>query len=176
MFKKILFIAMITVFSTSLMAQSTQQKISDKVTVTFPGKPEETQLPNGTSGSVFTYKKDSTLSMIAMAIDLSQAGLTADLIQSLGDSFWDQMIGGITQQMQGATLTKSEKGTFKGQKSLYMEIDGANSSDDKFKGKKAYGYVFFIGANMHQLLYMSAAKDAKPSDAQPFFDNVKVDM
>lgn len=174
MFKKLLLVFAISAVSISLMAQSTPQKISEKVTVTFPGKPEETQLPTGASGSVYTFKKDSSLTLMAMAIDLSQAGLSAELIQSMGDGLWDQMLAGMTQQMQGATLTKSEKLDFKGQKSAYIEIDGSNSSDEKLKGKKAFAYLFFIGANLHQVMYMSASKDVTAADAKSFFDSVTI--
>jgi hypothetical protein len=153
-------------------AQSAEQKISDKVKVMFPGKPEEVKAPNG--ATVYTFKKDSSVAYMGMAFDLSAMGLTADMIASAGDALWDQLKGGMTQQMGGAVIAKDEVLTFKGKNSLYLEIDGKESTTAQLKGKKAYGYVFFIGSVLHQVLYYSGDKGAKKEDATAFFDSVTI--
>ncbi len=172
MLKKITFIAIAIVFSLSVIAQSTPQKVSEKVTVTFPGKPEEQKLPN--NASIYTFKRDSTQMLMGMSIDLSPMGLTTEIIQSQGDALWDQMVGGMTQQMPGAIISKNEKTTFKGQSGVFLEIDGTNSTAPNLKGRKAFAYLFFIDASLHQFAFYSSNKDAKVSDEQAFFDSVTI--
>ena len=168
--KKIVFFVVASFMVVASFAQSAEQKISDKVKVMFPGKPEEVKAPNG--AIVYTFKKDSSVAYMGMSFDLSAMGLTADMIASAGDALWDQMKGGMTQQMGGAVIAKDEVLTFKGKSSLYLEIDESTSA--QLKGKKAYGYVFFIGSVLHQVLYYSADKGAKKEDATAFFDSVTI--
>lgn len=170
--KKILFFIIATSLSLATFAQSTTQSISEKVKVVFPGKPEEMKAPNG--ASVYTFKKDSSIAYMGMSFDLSAMGLTADVISSLGDGLWEQMKGGMVAQMGGATLAKDEVTQFKGKSSLYMEIDGTNSSAPQLKGKKAYGYVFFIGSVLHQVLFYSGDAKSKKEDGTAFFDSVTI--
>jgi hypothetical protein len=109
-----------------------------------------------------------------MSFDLSNMGLTADMISTMGDGLWEQMKGGLVAQMGGATLTKDEITNFKGKSSMYMEIDGSGSSAPQLKGKKAFGYVFFIGSVIHQVLYYSADPAAKKENATAFFDSIEI--
>jgi len=170
--KKILFLFLAASISMTAFAQSTTQTISEKVKVVFPGKPEEVKAPNG--ATIYTFKKDSSLSYMGMAFDLSAMGLTAEAIAAAGDMLWDQMKGGMVAQMAGATLAKDEVTQFKGKSSLYLEIDGSKSEAPQLKGKKAYGYVFFIGSVLHQVLFYSADPKSKKEDGAAFFDSVTI--
>jgi len=151
--KKILSLVLFCGIAFFAGAQSIQQDISDKVKITFPGKPEENQLPNGPK--VFSYKKDSVEAYMGMAFDLSAMGLTEDMITSAGDALWDQIKQGIVSQMAGAVIAKDELLDFKGKKALYLEIDGKGSGAPQLAGKKALGYLFFTGTILHQVLYYS---------------------
>jgi len=159
-----------------LQAQSVQQKISDKVTVTFPGKPEE-QKPAGDSGpKIYTYSAKDSISMyMAVNVDMSPFGLNADMITSMGDGIWEQMKPGMVAQWGGAVVTKDEKRTIKGKDVYYMEVDGTNSSAPNLKGKKAFMYIFFMGATLHQFGFYSSNKDAKEADAKTFFDSISIE-
>ena len=170
--KKIVCFVVASFMVIASFAQSTEQKISEKVKVMFPGKPAEVKAPNG--ATVYTFKKDSSVAFMGMSFDLSAMGLTADMIASAGDALWDQLKGGMTQQMGGAVIAKDEVLTFKGKSSLYLEVDGTESTNAELKGKKAYGYVFFIGSVLHQVLYYSADKGSKKEDATAFFDSVTI--
>jgi len=170
--KKLLSFILAASLSLSAFAQPTTQALSEKVKVVFPGKPEEIKAPNG--AIVYTFKKDSSVAYMAMSFDLSAMGLTADVIASAGDMLWDQMKGGMVAQMGGATIAKDEVTQFKGKSSLYMEIDGSNSSAPQLKGKKAFGYMFFLGAVLHQVLFYSGDTTAKKEDGSAFFDSVSI--
>jgi hypothetical protein len=170
--KKILSFILAASLSLAAFAQSTTQSISEKVKVVFPGKPEEIKAPNG--AVIYTFKKDSSVAYMAMSFDLSAMGLTAEVIASAGDMLWDQMKGGMVAQMGGATIAKDEVTQFKGKSSLYMEIDGSNSTSPQLKGKKAYGYMFFLGAVLHQVLLYSGEASAKKEDGAAFFDSVTI--
>jgi predicted lipoprotein with Yx(FWY)xxD motif len=170
--KKLLSFILVTSMSLAAFAQPTTQSISEKVKVVFPGKPEEVKAPNG--ATVYTFKKDSSLAFMGMAFDLSAMGLTAETIAAAGDMLWDQLKGGMVAQMAGATLAKDEVTQFKGKSSLYLEIDGIKSEMPQLKGKKAYGYVFFIGSVLHQVLFYSADPKSKKEDGAAFFDSVTI--
>jgi hypothetical protein len=171
MYKKLLLVSLVVISTCTLMAQSTPQKLSDKVTVTFPGKPEEQKLGNG--AGAFSYKKDSSQTYIGMSVDLSPMGLSAELVQSLGDGLWDQMLATMPAQMGGSTIVKSDKTTFKGKSSLYLEVDGKSSSNPEYKDKRIFAYMFFIGSSLHQVAYRTSG-DALPAEAKSFFDSVTI--
>ena len=101
-------------------------------------------------------------------------GLMGDPIEMMGEGFWEQLKAGMSSQMAGANINKDMITKFKDKNSLYIEIDGANSADENLKGKKAFGYIFFIGPVLHQVLYYSTNKDAKAEDAKSFFDSVEI--
>jgi hypothetical protein len=170
--KKIVSFILAASISMVAFAQPTTQAISEKVKVVFPGKPEEVKAPNG--ALVYNYVKDSVTAYMGMSFDLSALGLTAEVIASAGDAMWEQMKGPMVAQMAGGTLAKDEVTTFKGKSSLYMEIDGTNSTAPQLKGKKAFGYVFFIGSVLHQVIYYSSDPAAKKDNAATFFDSVVV--
>ena len=170
--KKLLSFILAVSMTLAALAQPTTQSISEKVKVVFPGKPEELKAPNG--AAVYTFTKDSSISYMALSLDVSVMGLTVETIASAGDLLWDQMKGGMVAQMGGATLAKDEKLQFKGKSALYLEIDGLNSTAPLLKGKKAYGYVFFIGTVLHQMLYYSADPKSQKEDGAAFFDSVTI--
>ncbi len=165
-----LFVAIcITVAS---FAQATEQQLSEKVKVVFPGKPEATEIPNGPK--VFAYKKDSTVAYMGFGFDLSPMGLTEETITALGDGLWDQLKAQMMGQMAGANLTKDEIVQFKGKSSLYLEIDGKDATAPQIQGKKAFGYLFFNGSVLHQVFFYSSNAAAKKEDAAAFFDSVVI--
>lgn len=153
-------------------AQNVAHKVSEKVTVQFPTKPDEKSM-NGIT-IFFAKDTDTTKGFGAMVFDLSAMGLTGDPIEMMGDSFWEQFKAGMTAQMAGATINKDQITRFKDKNSLYLEIEGSNSADEPLKGKKAFGYVFFIGPVMHQVLFYSSNPSAKAADGQGFFDSVEI--
>ena len=153
-------------------AQVTEQKISDKVTISFPGKPT---LNNGENGAVvYTLIKDSSTAYMAVSVDLGALGLSADMIASAGDAVWEQMKGPMMSKLPNAVLVKDQVTTFKGKSALYMEIDGAKSAEPLLKGKKTFGYSFFVGAILTNLTYYSASPTATVEDAKAFFDSVVI--
>lgn len=156
----------------ALSAQLTPQTLSEKVKVIFPGIPEEKKLPAG--GSMFMYAKDTGTGYMAMGLDLSAMGITPEIVTALGDVIWEQLKAGIPAQMGGVTIAKDQLIQFKGQSSLYLELDGSKSENEQFKGKKAFGYLFFLGSVLHQVMYLSASPDAKADDAAPFFNSVEI--
>ncbi|MCX6205860.1 MAG: hypothetical protein NTZ19_06380 [Bacteroidetes bacterium] len=170
--KKILSFLVAICITVASFAQATEQQLSEKVKVVFPGKPEATDLPNGPK--VFSYKKDSSVAFMGMAFDLSPMGLTEEVIAAAGDGLWDQIKGGMMGQMAGANLTKDEVVQFKGKSALYLEIDGKESTAPQLQGKKAFGYLFFSGAILHQILYYSSDPAAKKEDATAFFESVVI--
>lgn len=170
--KKVLSFILAICVTVASFAQATEQKISEKVKITFPGKPEEADMPNGPK--VFSFKKDSSVAFMGMAFDLSPMGLTEDVIAAAGDGLWDQIKGGMMAQMAGANLVKDDVVQYKGKNALYLEIDGTGSTAPQLKGKKAFGYLFFSGAILHQILYYSAEATAKKEDATAFFDSLVI--
>ena len=163
---------MAVVFSSMAFSQKVEQKLSEKVKVTFAGKPEEKKAENG--AVVYYYTKDSTLAYMGMSLDLSAMGLTAEAVSALGDGLWDQIKNGMLAQMPGATISKDQIVTLKGKNSLYVEIDGSNSTAPQLKGKKNFGYLFFVGAVLHQVSFYSTNPAAKLEDAKEFFDSVVI--
>ncbi len=172
MIKQIFTLFIAISFSGVLLAQNTPQILSGNVKVVFPGKPDEQKLPTG--GSMYLYAKDTSAGYMAMGLDLSGMGLSADMVSAMGDLLWDQLKGGLVSQMGGVVITKDQVTQFKGKNSLYLELDGTKSDNAQFRGKKAFGYLFFIGSVLHQVMYLSAAPDAKAENAQSFFDSVEI--
>lgn len=170
---KKVFLSLVLLASIAIVnAQNVAHKVSEKVTVQFPTKPEEKSM-NGIT-IFFSKDKDTSKGYGAMVFDLSAMGLTGDPIEMLGDGFWEQFKAGMTGQMAGATISKDQITKFKDKNSLYLEIDGMNSADETLKGKKAFGYVFFIGPVMHQVLFYSTNPSAKVADGQAFFDGIEI--
>jgi hypothetical protein len=170
--KKLILSLVLLVSIVVVNAQSIAQKLSDKVTVQFPTKPSEKSLNGATI--FYAVDKDTSKGFGALVFDLSAMGLAGDPIEMLGDSFWDQLKAGMSSQMAGANISKDLITKFKEKNSLYVEIDGANSSDENLKGKKAFGYIFFIGPVLHQVLFYSTNPSAKAADGQAFFDSVEI--
>lgn len=170
--KMLLFLAFLGCMATT-NAQKTEQKLSDKVKISFPNKPEEEKLPTG--GTAFVCKTDSNSACFAMSMDLSPMGLSAEVIAAAGDALWEQLKGGLVSQMAGATIAKDQILPFKGKNALYLEIDGAKSSAPLLKGKKAFGYTFFIGAVLHQVMYYTAPTESLPESAKTFFESTVID-
>ena len=154
------------------IGQNTTQLLSEKVKVVFPGIPEAQKLPTG--GSMYLFNKDTGSGYMAMGIDLSGMGLSAEIVTALGDMLWEQLKTGMTAQMGGVTILKDEVQQFKGKSSLYLELDGSKSDNAQFKGKKAFGYLFFTGAVLHQVMYLSSSANATAVLAKPFFDSVEI--
>lgn len=164
-----LFLASFAVVS----AQKTEQVVSEKMKVVFPVKPEKQDMPNG--GSMFQAKSaDGNTSYIAMSLDLSGMGLTAEVVESMGDMLFEQVKMGMSSQMGGAEISKDEVVTFKGKKALYVEIDGKNATGEEIKGKKAFLYIFFIGAQMHQVGFRSSKAGATKDDEKEFLESVSL--
>ncbi len=170
--KKILSFLVVLVIVTGAAAQPVEQKLSDKVKITFPGTPV---LQDGDNGAtVYSYKKDSSVAYMAIGVDLAPLGLTADMITAAGDAVWEQMKAPMMQKLPGAVLTKDQVTTFKGKSALYMEIDGTKSGAPNLAGKKTFGYSFFVGTLLVNVTYYSASPTAKMEDAKAFFDGVVV--
>ncbi|MFY9464217.1 MAG: hypothetical protein WAP48_03965, partial [Sediminibacterium sp.] len=112
-----------------LSAQLTPQTLSEKVKVIFPGIPEEKKLPAG--GSMFMYAKDTGTGYMAMGLDLSAMGITPEIVTALGDVIWEQLKAGIPSQMGGVTIAKDQLIQFKGQSSMYLELDGSKSENEQ---------------------------------------------
>ena len=170
--KKLLIVLSVLILSQTAFCQATEQKISEKVKIVFPGKPEEQKGANG--AVVYNFTKDSTLSFMAMSLDLSPMGLTAEAVTAMGDGLWDQIKNGMLMQMPGATISKDQVTTIKGKSCLYLEIDGSNSTSPLLKGKKNIGYMFFVGALLHQVSFYSTNPPAKIDDAKGFFDSMVI--
>jgi hypothetical protein len=170
--KKILSFFVATCITVASFSQATEQQLSEKVKVVFPGKPETTEVPNGPK--IFSYKKDSTIAYMGLAFDLSPMGLTEEVIAAAGDGLWDQLKGQMMSQMPGANLAKDEVVQFKGKSALYLEIDGKDATVPQLQGKKAFGYLFFNGAILHQVFFYSSNATAKKEDATAFFDSVVI--
>lgn len=153
-------------------AQLTTQPLSEKVKVIFPGIPEEKKLPAG--GSMYMYAKDTGTGYMAMGLDLTAMGISPEIVTALGDVIWEQLKAGIPAQMGGVTIAKDQVLQFKGQSCLYLELDGTKSENEQFKGKKAFGYLFFLGSVLHQVMYLSAAPNASADDAAPFFNSIEI--
>ncbi|WP_439506665.1 hypothetical protein [Sediminibacterium sp.] len=170
--KKIVLSLVLVIGAASVHAQNIAQKLSEKVTVQFPAKPSEKTMNGATI--FYVADKDTSKGFGALVFDLSAMGLMGDPIEMMGDSFWDQLKAGMSSQMAGANISKDLITRFKEKNSLYVEIDGTNSSDDNLKGKKAFGYIFFIGPVLHQVLFYSTNPSAKAADGQAFFDSVEI--
>ncbi|MBL7760806.1 MAG: hypothetical protein JNK08_08930 [Sediminibacterium sp.] len=171
--QKILLLLMLVFFlQGSLQAQLTPQPLSEKVKVIFPGIPEEKKLPAG--GSMYMYAKDTGTGYMAMGLDLTAMGISSEIVTALGDVIWEQLKAGIPAQMGGVTIAKDQIIQFKGQNCLYLELDGTRSENEQFKGKKAFGYLFFLGSVLHQVMYLSAAPNASADDAAPFFNSIEI--
>jgi len=171
--KKIVLLLMLVFFlQGSSNAQLTTQPLSEKVKVIFPGIPEEKKLPAG--GSMYMYAKDTGTGYMAMGLDLNAMGISPEIVTALGDVIWEQLKAGIPAQMGGVSIAKDQIIQFKGQNCLYLELDGTKSENEQFKGKKAFGYLFFLGSVLHQVMYLSAAPNASANDAAPFFNSIEI--
>lgn len=170
--KQILSFIIATSITVASFAQATEQNLSEKVKITFPSKPELKEVPNGPK--LYTAKVDSLNDYIGLAIDLSPMGLTEDAIAGLGDGIWDMVKGQLGASLGGAEIISDSVQQFKGKSSLYLHIDGTNSTNDQFKGRKAFIYMFFNGVIMHQILFTSKNPAAKKEDAKIFFDSVVI--
>jgi hypothetical protein len=170
--KKIIPFILAILLTTSSFAQNTEQLLSEKVKVVFPGKPEKQTTPNG--ATVYVNMKDSNTYYMGMSLDLAPLGLTEEMILSAGDGLWEQMTGPMMAQLPGAALTKDSVMSWKGKSCLYMEIDGSKSTAPLLKGKKAFIYAFFVGSLIHEVVYYSTSPTAKASDAKVFFESVAI--
>ncbi len=170
--KKIVSFLAAVLMVASSFAQATEQKLSDKVKITFPGTPK---LQDGENGAiVYTYAKDSSIAYMAVSIDLSALGLSAEMVAAAGDALWAQMKGPMMAKMPGAILTKDQITTFKGQSALYMELDGSKSDAPSLKGKRTFGYSFFVGAILTNITYYTTSQTATIEDAKAYFDSVVI--
>ncbi len=147
--------------------------MSEHVKVVFPSQPEMQPLPTG--GTLYILNKDPQTTYTAMGIDLGSIGLTADFVKAEGIKLWEQLKEAIFSQLSGVTITKDQARVFKGRNSFYIELDGINSDDIQFKGKKAYTLLFFEGRILNQFMYLSSAKNSKPEDANVFFNSIVVE-
>ncbi|MCG9899785.1 MAG: hypothetical protein MUF12_00270 [Sediminibacterium sp.] len=171
--KTILAIGLFLASFAVVTAQKTEQVVSEKMKVVFPVKPEKQEMPNG--GNMYQAKSaDGNTSYIAMSLDLSGMGLTAEVVESMGDMLFEQVKMGMSSQMGGAEISKDEVVTFKGKKALYIEVDGKNATGEEIKGKKAFMYIFFIGAQMHQVGFRSNKATASKDDEKEFLDSVTI--
>lgn len=147
--------------------------MSEHVKVVFPARPEMQTLPTG--GTLYLLNKDAQTTYTAMGIDLGSIGLTADFVKSEGNKLWEQLKEAIFSQLTGVSITKDQTRIFKGRNSLYIELDGINSEDIQFKGKKAYTLLFFEGRILNQFMYLSSSKNSKPEDANVFFNSIIIE-
>lgn len=147
--------------------------MSEHVKVVFPARPEMQALPTG--GTLYILNKDAHTTYTAMGIDLGSIGLTADFVKSEGNKLWDQLKEAIFSQLTGVSITKDQTRVFKGRNSLYIELDGINSDNEQFKGKKAYTLLFFEGRILNQFMYLSSSKNTKPEDANEYFNAIIIE-
>jgi hypothetical protein len=168
--KKILLSFTCLLFSAILIAQPSATLIGEKVKVTFPGSVDSTTNPMG--AKIFRCTKDSTLNYGALAFDLAPMGLQAEMISSMGDALWEQMKGGMLQQMGNVDLKKDEVVQFKGKSCLKMELDISKAQSAELKGKTMYTLSFFSGSILYQLNIISNTTDSKQKEAEDFFNSL----
>jgi len=168
--KKYLLSVTCLLFSAILIAQPSATVIGEKVKVTFPGTADSTTNPMG--AKIYRYTKDSTINYGALVLDLAPMGLQAEMVSSMGDALWEQMKGGMLQQMGNVDMKKDEIIQFKGKSCLKMELDISKVQSAELKGKTMYSLSFFSGSILYQLNIISNSTESKQKEAEEFFNSL----
>ncbi len=140
----------------SLWAQQgdwTQVQFDNGVRVKFPQAPQKTN--NGQNTYYRLRAADSTATLVALAVDLSGTGVSAEQYEEMAESdeFWQQVQESMLAQMPTSKLLKSERRQIGGKPALYLEIerDNANKKDKDLM----YQWVFMKGIVNHSVVFVS---------------------
>lgn len=162
--KKIILASLLLITSTIVFAQTNwvTQKVDDKLSIKFPGKPEVAEQAGMFAA---TFESDTKVKYVLNTMDFAALGLDSATLTPMleTEEFSGQLIGGMKGKMEGFDFSEVKTEKWKG--FTYFSLDATN----KEKKVKMYFKILFIGSKMYNML--CAYPDGVAPDTKDTFFN-----
>lgn len=173
--KIIIFTILIAAITFNTNAQTPWEAIplNNKISVSFPGKPEKTQ--NEPTEAYFYKTGDSTTMLNINIIHLSQLGVDSTLIAEgvEEDEFWESF---VKQQLFNSfkefISSTEEKVTFLGMTGRKYELESKNKENEPFTNVSLI--TFFMGTKFYIFSFNNIKGKANLKDKDFFFNSIKL--
>ena len=154
------------------MSQETKVKLTEKVSITFPEKPDVRNMQD--IASVYSLRlADSTANFNVVVQNLGKNGLTEEQIESaqLEPAFWEQLEASFVAQLGNETKVLSkEKKNISGKDILILEL----STERNGKKMEVKSYIFIDSVHSINIVYSKRAVGASVDLRDKFFNSLQI--
>ena len=159
-------------FPIAAMSQETKVKLTEKVSITFPEKPDVRNMQD--IASVYSLRlADSTANFNVVVQNLGKNGLTEEQIETaqLEPAFWEQLESSFIAQLGNETKVLSkEKKTISGKDVLILEL----STERNGKKMELKSYIFIDSLHSINIVHSKRAAGASVDLRDKFFNSLKI--
>ncbi len=154
------------------MSQETKIQLTEKVSISFPEKPDVRNMQG--IASVYSLKlADSTANFNVVVQDLSKNGLSAEQIESaqLDPSFWEQLETSFIAQLgSGTKILSKEIKKISSKDVLTLVI----STERNGKKMEVSSYIFIEGVHTINIVHSKRNDSASQDVKNKFFNSINI--
>jgi hypothetical protein len=159
-------------FPIAAMSQQTKVQLTEKVSISFPEKPDVRNMQD--VATIYSFKlADSSANFNVVVQNLGKNGLTEEQIQSaqLEPAFWEQLEASFVAQLGNETKVLSkEKKNISGKDIMILEL----STERNGKKMEAKSYIFIDSVHCITIFHSKRAVGASVDLRDKFFNSLKI--
>ena len=159
-------------FPTAVMSQETKVQLTEKVSISFPEKPDVRNMQD--VATIYSLKlADSTANFNVVVQNLGKNGLTEEQIESaqLEPAFWEQLEASFVAQLGNETKVLSkEKKNISGKDILILEL----ITERNGKKMEVKSYIFIESVHSINIVHSKRAAGASVDLKDKFFNSLKI--
>jgi len=159
-------------FPIAAMAQETKIQLTEKVSISFPEKPDIRNIQE--IASVYSLKlADSTANFNVLVQNLEKNGLTAELLETakLEPEFWEQLESSFIAQLGSEVKVLSKERRKIGNKDILTLI---LSTQRNGKEVEISAYIFTQGVYSFTIAHSKRSVNASLDAKNKFFNSLKI--
>jgi len=159
-------------FPIAAMSQQTKVQLTEKVSISFPEKPDVRNMQD--VATIYSLKlADSSANFNVVVQNLGKNGLTEEQIESaqLEPAFWEQLEASFVAQLGNETKVLSkEKKNISGKDIMILEL----STERNGKKMEAKSYIFIDSVHCITIFHSKRAVGASVDLRDKFFNSLKI--
>ena len=159
-------------FPIAAMSQETKVKLTEKVYITFPEKPDVRNMQD--IASVYSLRlADSTANFNVVVQNLGKNGLTEEQIETaqLEPAFWEQLESSFIAQLGNETKVLSKEMKNIGSKEVLALVLSAERNG---KQVELSSYIFIQGVHSINIVHSKRSDSASMDVKNNFFNSLKI--
>lgn len=154
------------------MSQETKIQLTEKVSISFPEKPEVRNMQETTS--IYSLKlADSTANFNVVVQNLEKNGLSIEMIETakLEPEFWEQLESSFIAQLGSQVKVSSKERKNIGNKDVLTLV---LSTQRNGKEVEISAYIFIQGVYSFTIAHSKRSDNASQDVKNKFFDSLKI--